>query len=31
MRQNGTTMITDINGNDRLVQQTFAEYLHDAL
>src|SRR5437016_4753618 len=26
-----TTMITDINSEDRLVQQTFAEYLHDAL
>ena len=24
-------MITDINSEDRLVQQTFAEYLHDAL
>ena len=23
-------MITDINSEDRLVQQTFAEYLHDA-
>src|SRR5712691_8041247 len=26
-----TTMITDINSEDRLVQQTFAEYLHDVL
>ena len=24
-------MITDINSEDRLVQQTFAEYLHDVL
>jgi len=24
-------MITDINSEDRLVQQTFAAYLHDAL
>jgi type I restriction enzyme, R subunit len=24
-------MITDINSEDRLVWQTFAEYLHDAL
>jgi type I restriction enzyme R subunit len=24
-------MITDISSEDRLVQQTFAEYLHDAL
>src|SRR5512132_138107 len=24
-------MITDINSEDRLVQQTFAEYLHDRL
>src|SRR6266568_9308418 len=32
MDRNGTTtMITDINSEDRLVQQTFAEYLHDAL
>ena len=31
MRQNGATMITDINSEDRLVQQIFAEHLHDAL
>src|SRR5712691_5107104 len=31
MERNGTTMITDINSEDRLVQQTFAEYLHDVL
>ena len=24
-------MITDINSEDRLVQQTIAEYLHDVL
>jgi hypothetical protein len=24
-------MITDINSEDRLVQQTFADYLHDTL
>jgi len=24
-------MITDINSKDRLAQQTFATYLHDAL
>ena len=24
-------MITDINSEDRLVQQTFAEHLHDVL
>jgi type I restriction enzyme R subunit len=31
MERNGENMITDINSEDRLVQQTFAEYLHDAL
>src|SRR5256712_5982359 len=31
MGRNGATIITDINSEDRLVQQTFAEYLHDAL
>jgi len=31
MKWNGTAMITDIHSEDRLVQQTFAEYLHDAL
>jgi hypothetical protein len=30
-RWSGTTMITDINSKDRLVQQTFAAYLYDAL
>jgi len=32
MKQHGATaMITDINSEDRLVQQTFATYLYDAL